>query len=245
MSIYNKVRRAVAKRIVNRKLPLNLSEAIVTFTFDDVPDSGMEEGMRILNTFGYKGTYYVALSFYDHNRTDGMQFNPKYLKQVVDGGGELACHTYNHIHFYQSGKAQIREDLDKNRQRMQECIDGLSFTNFSYPYGEQTITAKQVVKNRFKTARGVNSGINHGVIDLINLRAYQLGEQMRMQDVYNLIDEAIRLKGWLIFFTHDVENKPSIYGCTPAMLEGAAAYCKEKQVKVLTMDQAANAIGAR
>jgi hypothetical protein len=33
------------------------------------------------------------------------------------------------------------------------------------------------------------------------------------------IEEAVRRRGWLHFFTHDVSEIPSLYGCTPEHLD--------------------------
>ncbi|MCB0397202.1 MAG: polysaccharide deacetylase family protein [Flavobacteriales bacterium] len=245
MSIYNKIRRAVAKKVVNRKKHLQLKEAIITFTFDDVPETGFTAGLPILQKYGFKSTFYVALGFMDHPVEGGVRYTPEHLKMVVDDQSELACHTYGHIHCYQSSKATIEKDLSKNSQRINEVIPGYRFKNFSYPFGEQTIAAKQVVRNKFRTGRGVNSGINHGQIDLINLHAYQIGTNITPDQGRALIDEAIRLKGWLIFFTHDVQKDHSLYGCTPELLDSVAAYCSEKKCSVLTMDEAISRIEGR
>ncbi len=37
----------------------------------------------------------------------------------------------------------------------------------------------------------------------------------------SLIERSARPRSWLIFFTHDVGETPSPYGCTPALFEHA------------------------
>lgn len=174
MSIYNKILRSISKKLINKKIPLNLSEPIISFTFDDAPDSAFTTGSGILKKFGYSGTYYVALGLFDKYRSDGSGFNSRHLNEVIKDGGELACHTYDHIRFYDSDGNHIKANLEKNQEKINELIPDYKFTNFSYPYGEQTITARRVVRDKFLTARGVNSGINHGDIDLLDLKAHQL-----------------------------------------------------------------------
>lgn len=241
-SIYNKCIRWIAGKIVHKKVNLNLSEAIVSFAFDDVPHSGFMYGSNIYKKYGFRSTYYVALGFFEKNRQDGPYYEPKYLQQALDEGSELASHTYGHLHFSISNKKQIIEDLNKNQKRINEFFPEYKFVNFSYPYGEQTIASKRIMLNRFKTARGVKGGINYGVIDLIDLKSHQLGNHFQMEDIKFIIDETIRLKGWLIFYTHEVESNPTAYGCTPEMFEFAAQYCYQKRVSVLTVKEAIETI---
>ena len=40
-----------------------------------------------------------------------------------------------------------------------------------------------------------------------------------MGQVQNVIDRNRRLGGWLIFSTHDIEERPSRFGCTPKFFE--------------------------
>lgn len=238
MNIYNKIRRNIAKKVVNRKTTLNLSEAIISFTFDDVPNSAFTEGAAILRKFGYNGTYYVALSLFEEGRPCSSNFNSQHLNEVIKEGSELACHTYGHLNYYHSNDNQIIADLEKNQDKIAELIPNYKFTNFSYPYGAQTISARRIVKDKFISARGVQSGINHNNIDLIDLKAHQLGSHMKLDDFKGIIDQAIKLKGWLIFFTHEIKETPKEFDCTPALLQGVADYCSKKCISVLTIEKA-------
>jgi hypothetical protein len=45
-----------------------------------------------------------------------------------------------------------------------------------------------------------------------------------------LIDRACKIGGWLIFYTHDVTETPSRFGCTPRQWESVVAYAAERAV---------------
>jgi peptidoglycan/xylan/chitin deacetylase (PgdA/CDA1 family) len=237
INVYYKIQRAISNILITKKRALNLPEAVITFTFDDIPNSAFTNGRRILNQYGYKGTYYVALGLTDKNREGGSYFDPACLKQIVDDGGELGCHTYNHIHLYTSGKKQIIDDLDANQKKINEYVPGYKFKNFSYPYGEQNFISKLITRKRYKSARSVKHGINTNITDLNNLKAVGLEEVLKLEEVYNEIEQAIKLKGWLILFAHDIEPSHSLWGCTPEYFERVVKYCSDRKVKVLTVEK--------
>ena len=89
--------------------------------------------------------------------------------------------------------------------------------------------SKKALSQRFSSCRGVGHGINAGSVDFADLRANPVGIWEDAAIVSRLIDDACGADGWLIFYTHDVIDRPSPYGCTPALLEAivaaAAARC--------------------
>ncbi|MBT1511069.1 hypothetical protein KIP88_11185 [Bradyrhizobium sp. SRL28] len=52
------------------------------------------------------------------------------------------------------------------------------------------------------------------------------------------IDEAQTNNGWLIFCGHDVTDRPSPNGCSPALLAHALAAASRRKIPVLTMAEA-------
>jgi peptidoglycan/xylan/chitin deacetylase (PgdA/CDA1 family) len=51
-------------------------------------------------------------------------------------------------------------------------------------------------------------------------------------------DEAQTNNGWLIFYGHDVAERPSAYGCSPALLAHALEAASRRNFPVLTMAEA-------
>jgi peptidoglycan/xylan/chitin deacetylase (PgdA/CDA1 family) len=234
---YNKIRRRIACFLVKKKHVLSLDEAVISFSFDDAPQSALQNGRGLLNNYGYKGTYFISLSLAEKTRPGGPYFNSDLLEEIVAEGGELGCHTYNHIHLYTVHPNELRSDLKLNQKRIAELVPGYTFQNFAYPWGEQRISTKRVISENFVCARGVNGGINSRHPDLNNLWSNQLAHSLPLQQVYALIDEVIRIKGWLIFYTHDVQENPSHWGCSPAYLESILRYCHKRKLKVCTFRQ--------
>jgi peptidoglycan/xylan/chitin deacetylase (PgdA/CDA1 family) len=237
MSIYLKIKRAVACLLIKDIQTLNLSEPLISFSFDDAPDSAFVTGKSTLQKYGYQGTYYISLGLKQEGNPHQSYFDTTHLKKVVSDGGDLACHTYNHIHLYTSEKNKILLDLDQNQKKVREFVPGYTFSNFSYPYGEQTISAKMVIRKKFRSARSVKAGINNNPIDLNNLKALQLEKNLPVENVYALIDQAVAENGWLIFYTHDIQENCSPWGCTPQYFEKVVKYCFEKKLNVQTIEK--------
>jgi peptidoglycan/xylan/chitin deacetylase (PgdA/CDA1 family) len=238
MKYFNKFRRKIACLFIRKFRSLDLEEAVISFSFDDAPESAFRNGRSLLNKFGYQGTYFISLSIAEKTNPEGPYFNTDQLAEVVAEGGELGCHTYSHLHLYQSDRESLKADLKKNQDRINDILPGYHFRNFAYPWGEQSISTKKVIREQFISARSVNGGLNASDADLNNLWANQLCDNLPLNQVYALVDEAIRTKGWLIFYTHDVQEYPSQWGCSPQYFENVLAYCISRKVKVQTIGKA-------
>ena len=88
------------------------------------------------------------------------------------------------------------------------------------PFGDATVGAKRVVRERFAMARGVRDGVNAGREDRALIKSIGL-ESRRLPgyDLEGLMAEAAASKGWLTAYGHDVSDRPTDYGCTPEDLD--------------------------
>ena len=63
-------------------------------------------------------------------------------------------------------------------------------------------------------------GVNSGTVDLQFLRAMPLiDHRIGRDEIERAFDQAQTYNGWLIFYTHDVADRPSVYGCSPESAE--------------------------
>lgn len=216
---------------------------IVSFTFDDFPPSALHEGAPILERHGGRGTYYVCL---DDDRSfdmSGEGFDPSVLPDMVAAGHELACHTYAHRDCALTDTGVLAADLDRNAARMAEIVPGYRMTSFAYPYGNVGLDSKALMGRRFTTARGIWSGLCAGTIDASLLPSHKIYGEENIAPALELIDEAKRRNGWVIFFSHDVRSRPTDYGSTPDQLERVAAAAAAAGCAILTVRQALAEIG--
>ncbi len=244
MKWIDKLRRIIACRLVRQQRNIDFSEPMFSFSFDDAPNSAFVTAREILKKYGYAGTYYISLGLFKDDQPDIAYFDREHLRKVIDEGGELGCHTYNHIHFYSATEDEIGSDLDENQDQLRQIIPDYLFSNFSYPYGEQTIRSKMLIRSRFSSARSVKTGINRNPVDLNNLKSMQLDQELTLDTAIAFIEKTIRQKGWLIFYTHDVQDDCSPLGYKPAYFESIVKYCFDRKLRVVTIEKGVDLINA-
>jgi hypothetical protein len=63
-----------------------------------------------------------------------------------------------------------------------------------------------------------------------------------LEYIFNKIKEAEKNKGWLIFYTHDVDEKYTDWGCSPAYFQEVVQECARRNITVATINEALNLI---
>lgn len=201
---------------------------VVSFTFDDFPRSAWVNGGPILEKFGLRGTYYAAMGFAGGENHLGPMFAVDDLRAAHARGHEIACHTYSHRDCMRATPAAIVAEVERNGAALRETLGGAVPVNFAYPFGGISQTAKSAAHTWFDSCRGTGRGLNCGTVDLADLLSTSIYNRDFDRDrLCQLIDDAQAVGGWLIFFTHDVAESPSNFGCTPAQLNAIVAYAAE------------------
>jgi peptidoglycan/xylan/chitin deacetylase (PgdA/CDA1 family) len=201
----------------------------VSFSFDDFPKSALATGGAILEKYGVRGTYYAALGIAGSDGNVGPIAELGEMHEAHQRGHELACHTYSHLDCSRASTPEILTEIRRNADAMATLIDGFVVRNFAYPFGRYLGPAKHLVAPRFDSCRGTTGGINHRRTDLADLRASRVyAPSFSESAMRRLIDRTCNLGGWLIFYTHDVSESPSRFGCTPRQWETIVAYAAER-----------------
>ncbi len=213
---------------------------IVSFCFDDVPASALE-GARVLEGHGVRGTFYAT------GGVSGGQFDGHTIlsdadyRDLVQRGHEVGHHTFSHRTPVALGR-DYANDLARNDAYLGSIV-GAQVRNFAFPYGRSSRAAQRLVTLRFRSSRGVENGVNRRGSDLDLLRAVGIGGEVTLSTLTAWIDDVVASPGWLIFFTHDVQESPSAYGTTPAILDGLVAAALAGGAEVLTVDAALDRLG--
>ena len=211
----------LGKRHVSQVWP----RGVVSFTFDDFPKSALVAGGAILERYGARGTYYTACHMAGTQGSLGPMFDAGDVCAAHDRGHEIACHTYSHLDCAAARISAMRAEISDNAAAVASIIGGAVLTNFSYPFGGVSDTARKTFGRAFLSCRGIQPGINQGVPDYAELRANKIyASQFCMEALRQLIDRNQAVGGWLIFYTHDVAENPSAYGCTSRQLDEVVAY---------------------
>lgn len=243
MDLIGRLNRAAARRTPVRATASTLAAPVGSLTFDDFPRSAWTTGGPILDAFGARATYYVS-GRYCGVHEDGLDyFEAEDLHALVAAGHELACHTYSHINARRTAWPALQADIADNARFVTDL--GLPAPrNFAYPFGDISVSAKRRCGAAFRSARGITPGLNGAVVDLGQVRAFPLEARSYDQAVAGAaIDEAAAAGAWLAFFSHDVSEAPSPYGCTPAMLEFVLERLGSRGVAAVTVDEALDRAG--
>jgi len=198
-------------------MPMRQTTPIVSFTFDDFPESSLFVGGAILRSFDLKATYYASFGLMGKDGPTGRIFSAGDLSTLVDQGHELGCHTFDHCSAWDTKLEVFEQSILKNRSTLQELLPGTHFKTFSYPVSEPRPATKNLTSQYFDSSRGGGQAYNAGTADLNYLKAYFIdAKRSDEREVKECIDENCRAGGWLIFATHDISDSPTPYGCTPA-----------------------------
>jgi peptidoglycan/xylan/chitin deacetylase (PgdA/CDA1 family) len=243
-SYIGNARRSVLSWFHRRVVPLGARGPIVTFSFDDFPRTALTVGGEILESFGARATYYVAMSLMNTVNNLGEQFRDADLESVLKDGHELASHTFSHFSARRVGYRAFERDVEGGERAIQERLGVWGSGNFAYPYGDVTLRTKKEIGSRLVSCRGTCGGLNVPDVDLNLLRANSLyGDLDRLADPERLILENEQRKGWLIFYSHDVTSQPSPFGCTPRLLEAVCSFAAAHNTRFMTVAQVMRDLG--
>ncbi|HED36466.1 MAG TPA: hypothetical protein ENJ08_19895 [Gammaproteobacteria bacterium] len=208
---------------------------IVTFTFDDFPDSALFNGGKLLEKYGFRGTFYLAPELCEKTTEVGRIVSSADVNKCIEAGHEIGHHTFSHLDCSAAEKKEIIADIEKANVELGD----IKAENFSYPFGRNNIKARKVLSSYFKSCRGIHGGINRGKVDVLNLKsnAVYLGNN-NADSLVQKINDIKDNGGWLIFYTHDVTRQPGPYGCTKEMLENLIKAATESGLKIATVEEA-------
>ncbi len=241
--IEGKYQRTASRLLHRRQVQLQLKTPLLSFTFDDFPVSALHTGGEILRSHGYRGTYYVSLGLRGSVAPTGQMFSQADVITAHEHGHELGCHTYGHMHSWNTGAGPYAESLQRNARALSEVIPGARFKTFSYPIAEPHPHNKRLASRLFRGCRGGGQTNNVGSVDLALLRSFFL-EKTRgdLQPVYQLIDKNREDTGWLIISTHDVCEGHTEYGCTPGFFEAVVRHAAASGAAILPVADALDLI---
>jgi peptidoglycan/xylan/chitin deacetylase (PgdA/CDA1 family) len=220
--------REIGGFLCTRPAKIGWRGGVVSFTFDDFPRSAWVNGGAILEKYDRRGTYYTAMGLAGTDGNLAPMFTLDDLRAAHAQGHEIACHTFNHRDCARVPAAGIAAEIDKNADALSQVLRGAAVTNFAYPFGGVSLSAKSALARRFVSCRGTGRGLSRGTVDLADLPSTSLYSwNFDRNRLCQLIEEAQAENAWLIFYTHDVAEDPSPFGCTPDQFQAIVAYAIE------------------
>jgi peptidoglycan/xylan/chitin deacetylase (PgdA/CDA1 family) len=243
-TLVNGILRKAARHSRSKAFAMRNTAPLVSFTFDDVPDSAYINGAAILEQRGVRGTFYIAGGTLGDTDTHWRVIDREQVRALHDRGHEIGCHTFSHVGVDKLDARAMDEECRRNAEALRALCPDIEITNFCYPFGRVSLPRKRQIKKRFDSCRGIYEGINAGTIDLALLRVIELYDRTLTRDkLARVLRETRERNGWLIFYTHDVAETPSWIGCSPRLLRETVAAAQADNMRCLPIRDALAAIG--
>ena len=234
-----KTQRWLATKVLRNDLVLARETGVVSFSFDDAPRSACDTGRHILERRGCRGTWYIAGGLTDKLEQGRPCHSVRDIQNLVQSGHHIGCHTFTHRPCTQMDRAEMGVEVKRNAEFLRQIGVPTDDLHFSFPLGAFDLGAKQVAAQNFCSSRITGGGVQVGRADLNGLRSERLYQKvMTLARLTSLVTEVALKRGWLIFYTHDVEDNPSQWGCTPILLDQAVQIALDMGCMVLPVDQA-------
>ena len=237
-----------AKARVSHRLATHLSvepyrllneTPMVSFTFDDVPKSAATTGAKLLENHDARGTFYVSGGLVGTASSDWTTVDGQDIVDLHRNGHEIGCHTFSHTRACDLGAEALAAEIAQNRRYLRALDPSIKLENFAYPFGYGSFGRKGQLKAAFQSCRSIVPGINTDTVDLQFLRAMPLiDHRIGRDEIERAFDQAQTYNGWLIFYTHDVTDQPSRYGCSPDLLNDALAAASKRKIPIQTTAEA-------
>ncbi|MDR6845274.1 polysaccharide deacetylase family protein [Flavobacterium granuli] len=193
----------------------NGKKCAVVLTYDDALNVHLDKVIPALNSFNFKGTFYlIASSPVVTNRIEEW-------KTASEKGHELGNHTlYHPCDGSLPGRDFVGKDNDlssytldravkeiRTANQLLKDIDGKSERTFAYPCGDLKIRDTlyyDYLKNDFVAARGVESGfLQARKVDLANVNSFVENGTTATQMIAQ-IEEAEKSGSFIVFLFHGV-----------------------------------------
>ncbi|MCA1442479.1 polysaccharide deacetylase family protein [Ensifer sp. IC4062] len=223
-------------RFARQRLRLETEAPLVSFTFDDVPDTALDHGAAILERHGARGTFYIAGGLAGQVEADRTLISPAGCSELLARGHEIGCHTFSHRRMRDI--SALGRDLDRNAAYLEGVGVAAAPANFAFPYNAAWPLARPELRRRYRTCRAGGEAINRGLVDPLMLKAVEIRQpEQHARELRRWIDDVVERPGWLVFFTHDIAPSPTPYGCTPETFDHLVRHAVGKGCQVLPVDQ--------
>lgn len=244
--LINSALRQAARHYRSKPFVMRNSGPLVSFTFDDVPDSAFVNGAAVLESYGLRGTFYIAGGTLGAADTHWRVIESDQVRALHERDHEIGCHTFRHVRVDHLDARTMADECRRNLDTLRELCPGVTLTNFCYPFGRASLPRKLWLQRQFDSCRGIYEGINAGTVDLGLLRVIELYDRtLTPEKLTRVLRETRARNGWLVFYTHDVVAPPSWIGCSPALLRTVIEAALAEQMPCLPIRSALMEIGYR
>ena len=126
-----------------------------SFTFDDAFKSQVYHAAPILESFGFRGSFYLNTASVGDPLPDwSVCGNWAGFNQLALNGHEIGSHTVTHPNLPSLSNSQIINELNNSKIKIEQKIPSQKCITFAYPYEGTNKTVMALVKQYYQAGRG-------------------------------------------------------------------------------------------
>ena len=237
-SLKGKLRRRLVRLRHRRPAARGPGRPMISFAFDDAPQSAFVAGAEVLERRGARGAYFVCAGTAGQTGFVGRLGGAEDVLRVQAAGHEIGCHTHSHLDCGRADARSAATDMDRNAEAY-EAWGVPHPRSFAYPYGDVGPGAKRVAADRFALSRALHPGLIEAGTDLAQAPAVGVEGEDGEARARVWMGRARARSAWLILFTHGVGPTVTPYGCTVAALERLVDEAVAGGFEIVTVAQGA------
>jgi peptidoglycan/xylan/chitin deacetylase (PgdA/CDA1 family) len=201
---------------------------LVSITFDDGWESSFNNGVPLLDRYGYKATFYINPSSIE---TPSFM-HASQLAALRDKGNEIAAHGYSHDDMTAISSSQLNFQLQEGRDYLGRA--GFPTADFATPYGKSDAEVQWYARKYFSTLRGTETGLNtRQNLEPYNLKVVYLEVSTSDKEVAAALKDAKQYNGWVIFVYHRVGLSRTAIGSLKVERPALAEESVSKQLSLI------------
>lgn len=187
---------------VTKPGPPTWQRPLVSITFDDGWQSAYENGLPLLDQYGFKATFYLNPAAIDTS----VFVSSDEVSALKNDGQELASHGYEHLDFTTLNKSSINYQLEHAYQYFKQ-VHGEQTVDFATPFGGTDSQVTSYARQYYSSLRTTQSGLNtRQNFDPYHLLVLYIGKDTTPAKLTAALAEAKANNGWLILVYHRIDT---------------------------------------
>lgn len=214
-------------------------QPLISITYDGGWQNQYSEALPVMNTYGYKATYYVTPAAIDTK----LNMNISELTNLKNAGNELASQGYDNVDLTTLNTKRVQSEITDSKNYLNNTF-AQNTTDFAAPFGATDAQVLGPLQKYYDSNRSTGNGVNTlQTFDPYNLKVFYVYKNTPLSSLQTVIDQTKEFNGWLIIVYDQVTNTtPKNYNLnqyiTPAVLNQQLQLVKQSGIKVETINQA-------
>lgn len=206
----------------------------ISLTFDDGWISHYTQAFPILESFKFKGVFYI-ISKNDFDFETGDRMNWSMIQKIQSHGHEIGSHTQTHPNLLFSLPWKSYYEIINSKKDLES--KKLNIKTFCYPYGFFAPWMFPWIKKAgYRAAVSVVTGLNTLDTQPFLLRREWIVWDTDIETVKQKIKKAFDKNKWIILMFHQIDFHYNKYGTTPEKLIEICTYIKNLNIEVVTIE---------